>query len=490
MLDHTALNQAGREPLPRSLRRHAGHRLTPSRRRSRVQPGPGVPRGRAEGRGGERADSTCEAGGDARCVRARRDQHPDQRDAARRGLELPAGDRRHAPGADRESPRLPAANAWHHAHAPAERGRDRRRLREQGVDPQRAGHLTHSLLGSDFYREGARVTPAPRRRPNRRARRKLSPAPWLVPVTPNVRPATIGHPARVAAGRPRYLDEDEQRYWASIAGRQVRFEERSEFVEKLTDGKASKVCLEQFLTTAAAENPNRRLRMMALADRVSMTVSGPTSTISSPSSLRPHPGRRTGCRDRASCPGRSAKEKPMRRNRSWPAGPGSSPGRRGRRRTARSARSSRRRSDCSAPWRSFAWSPPRGERGKPQGSGRATPIEVGAALLASAEGYTPKANRLIEDAAGGTGIAGRRRLCAGREPAAAETQTSRRRRRRRKKKSKGPEGAATPAQPSADGTAPNGQSPSKRRRRRKPRPVEPSSSDGTPAPTPARAAEA
>src|SRR5215203_2020620 len=45
----------------------------------------------------------------------------------------------------------------------------------------------HSLLGADFYREGARVTPAPRRRPNRRARRKLSPAPWLVPVTPDVR---------------------------------------------------------------------------------------------------------------------------------------------------------------------------------------------------------------------------------------------------------------------------------------------------------------
>ena len=30
--------------------------------------------------------------------------------------------------------------------------------------------------------------------------------------------------------------------------------------------------LEQFLATAAAENPNRRLRMMALSDRVSMTV--------------------------------------------------------------------------------------------------------------------------------------------------------------------------------------------------------------------------
>ena len=44
----------------------------------------------------------------------------------------------------------------------------------------------HSLLDADFYREGARVTPAPRRRIQRRAQRKLTPAPWLVPVTPDV----------------------------------------------------------------------------------------------------------------------------------------------------------------------------------------------------------------------------------------------------------------------------------------------------------------
>ena len=130
----------------------------------------------------------------------------------------------------------------------------------------------HSLLGADFYREGARVTPAPRRRPNRRARRKLSPAPWLVPVTPDVRRRLAVIQREWQRIDPRYLDEDEQRYWASIAGRQVRFEERAEFVKKLSDGKASKACLEQFLATAAAENPNRRLRMMALSDRVSMTV--------------------------------------------------------------------------------------------------------------------------------------------------------------------------------------------------------------------------
>src|SRR2546425_3975231 len=42
----------------------------------------------------------------------------------------------------------------------------------------------HSLLDADFHREGARVTPAPRRRMQRRARRKLTPAAWLPPPTP------------------------------------------------------------------------------------------------------------------------------------------------------------------------------------------------------------------------------------------------------------------------------------------------------------------
>src|SRR5918992_82219 len=130
----------------------------------------------------------------------------------------------------------------------------------------------HSLLDSDFYRPGARVTPAPRRRIQRRARRKLSPASWLVPVTPDVKRRLSVIAREWQRVDPRFLDEDEQRYWATIAGRQIRYEERVEFVKKLTDGRASKGCLEQFLTTCAAENPNRRLRMTALADRVSMVV--------------------------------------------------------------------------------------------------------------------------------------------------------------------------------------------------------------------------
>ena len=129
----------------------------------------------------------------------------------------------------------------------------------------------HSLLDADFYREGARVIPTPRRRMQRRARRKLTPAPWLVPVTPDVKRRLSVIAREWQRIDPRYLDEDEQRYWATFAGRNLRFEEREAFVQKFTDGRASKAALEQFLFTCAAENPNRRLRMMALADRVSMT---------------------------------------------------------------------------------------------------------------------------------------------------------------------------------------------------------------------------
>ncbi len=125
----------------------------------------------------------------------------------------------------------------------------------------------HSLLDADFYREGARVLPSPRRRYQRRARRKLTPATWLVPVTPDVRRRLGVITREWQRIDPKFLDEDEQRYWATIAGRQIGFDERVEFAKKLAEGRASKVCLEQFLYTCAAENPNRRLRLTALQDR-------------------------------------------------------------------------------------------------------------------------------------------------------------------------------------------------------------------------------
>ncbi|MGH3037094.1 MAG: DEAD/DEAH box helicase family protein, partial [Gaiellaceae bacterium] len=128
----------------------------------------------------------------------------------------------------------------------------------------------HSLLDADFYRPGARVTPAPRRRIQRRAKRKLSPGPWLVPVTPDPRrrvSVITREWERVAPGK---LADDEQLLWARIAGRQVRYEERQAFAEKLA--KASRECREAFLMSCAAENPNRRLRLSALGDRVAVSV--------------------------------------------------------------------------------------------------------------------------------------------------------------------------------------------------------------------------
>src|ERR1700752_2315969 len=99
----------------------------------------------------------------------------------------------------------------------------------------------HSLLDADFYREGARVTPAPPRPAQRRARRNLTPAPWLGSGPPGVRRPQRGIQRGGPRSGPKYLDEDEQRYWATIAGGHIRFDERASFVQKLTDRNASKV---------------------------------------------------------------------------------------------------------------------------------------------------------------------------------------------------------------------------------------------------------
>jgi hypothetical protein len=69
---------------------------------------------------------------------------------------------------------------------------------------------------------------------------------------------------------PSRLAGDEQELWARIAGRQLRFDERQQFAEKLA--RASRECRELFLMSCAAENPNRRLRLAALGDRVATPV--------------------------------------------------------------------------------------------------------------------------------------------------------------------------------------------------------------------------
>ncbi|HZD86944.1 MAG TPA: DEAD/DEAH box helicase family protein, partial [Gaiellaceae bacterium] len=293
----------------------------------------------------------------------------------------------------------------------------------------------HSLLDADFYREGARVTPAPRRRSQRRARRRLTPAPWLVPVTPDVR-RRIGVIQREWQRiDPKYLDEDEQRYWATIAGRQIRFDERASFVQKLTDRSASRAALEQFLTTCAAENPNRRLRMMALQDRVSMRVERAdfddlvTLVTQAPTWDKE---RLSGIRTLLRAIAEEKPDAPEQILARW---------------TWRLARVTRKVQDrrASAEYPDAkrllgALANSRGHRHEENAAKlvRAAldlPRPVGAALLASAEGYTPRATKLIEEAREQLGAIQEVALALSENlPAPKQTSSRSRRRRRRKKK--------------------------------------------------------
>ena len=295
----------------------------------------------------------------------------------------------------------------------------------------------HSLLDADFYREGARVTPAPRRRAQRRHRRKLSPAPWLVPVTPDVKRRLAVIDREWQRIDPRFLDDDEQLYWATIAGRAVRFDERVEFVKKFTEGKANRGALEQFLTACAAENPNRRLRLTALADRVSMKVDRAsfddlvTLVTQAPTWEK---DRVQGVRTLLRSLGDEKVDAPEQILARW---------------TWRLARSTRkvqdRRASAEFPEAKRllgALANSRGHRHEENAAklvnvALAQSREVGAALLASAEGYTPRANQLID--------AARERLGTIQEVAnaladnlpAPKAAGSRSRRRRRKRKKKG-----------------------------------------------------
>ncbi|MDX6486983.1 MAG: ribonuclease, partial [Gaiellaceae bacterium] len=96
------------------------------------------------------------------------------------------------------------------------------------------------------------------------------------------------------------------------------------------------------------------------------------------------------------------------------------------------------------------------------------PIQVGAALLASAEGYTPRATKLIEEAREKLGPVQEVALALSDNLPAPKTQPNKRRRRRRKKKD-GTTGEAATTQAAGE-QAKNGDAPTKpkRRRRRKP----------------------
>ncbi|HVW90081.1 MAG TPA: DEAD/DEAH box helicase family protein [Gaiellaceae bacterium] len=338
----------------------------------------------------------------------------------------------------------------------------------------------HSLLDADFYREGARVTPAPRRRLQRRARRKLTPASWLVPVTPDVLRRKMVIAREWQRVDPKFLDEDEQEFWGEIAGRQLRFDERAAFVEKLTARGASKRAMETFLSTCAAQNPNRRLRLIALADRVSMRVERADfdDLVTLVAQAPPwEKDRAAGVRILLRAIADAKPDAPDQILARW---------------TWRLSRAVRKQLDRKASQEYpdakrllGALANSRGHRheenaAKLVNAALEMPREVGAALLASAEGYTPRATQLLE--------AARERLGSINEVAGwiaenlpqPKTGPTRTRRRRRRKK-KGPETAATPetaavvetpaetGEPAADGE--EAPAPKKRRRRRK-KPVE------------------
>ena len=158
--------------------------------------------------------------------------------------------------------------------APAQGGRHRRRLRPEGRDAQRARRLAALA---------ARLRLLPRGRPRHpgaaaadAAARAAAPDPGAVARPGHARTCGGGcgviqrewqrdRPALPRRGRAALLGDDRGPQRPLRGAR--RASRRSS-----PSGDASKAALEQFLATCAAENPNRRLRMTALADRVSMIV--------------------------------------------------------------------------------------------------------------------------------------------------------------------------------------------------------------------------
>src|SRR5204863_3875921 len=229
----------------------------------------------------------------------------------------------------------------------------------------------------------------------------------------------------------------EQKYWGTIAGRNMRFEERTDLVRKFTERGASKGALAQFLSTCAAENPNRRLRMIALSDRVSTPVERAdfddlvTLVTQAPTWEK---DRLQGIRVllRAIADGHAAAPDQILARWTWKLA-----------RASRKAQDRRASAEFPEAKRLLgALANSRGHRheenvAKLVNAALEQPLPVGAALLASAEGYTPRATQLIE--------AARERLGTLQEVAGALAENlpqpkltsgrSRRRKRRKRKRS-------------------------------------------------------
>src|SRR5829696_640420 len=334
----------------------------------------------------------------------------------------------------------------------------------------------HSLLDADFYREGARVTPAPRRRVQRRARRKLSPAPWLVPVTADVARRLAVIQREWQRIDPKFLDEDEQRYWATIAGRQIRFDQRADFAKRFVERSASRVALETFLSICAAENPNRRLRITALQDRVSMVVERADfdDLVTLVSQAPPwEKDRSAGIRILLRAIGEGKANAPDQILQGW---------------TWRLAKATRkvqdRRASAEFPEAKRLLGAVANSRGHRHEENvqkliqvaKALPLNVGAALLASSEGYTPRASNALDRAREELGeIKEIANALADNLPAPKAPSRKSRRRKRKKKGGDATAPTQTQVQPAAgagsNGAAAEGAeqatAPKRRRRRRR-----------------------
>ena len=231
----------------------------------------------------------------------------------------------------------------------------------------------------------------------------------------------------------------------------MRFEERVEFVKKLTAANTTKSALEQFLYTCAAENPNRRLRMTALADRVSMGVDRAsfddlvTLVTQAPTWEK---DRAQGVRVllRGLAEGKADAPEQILWRWTW--------------KLARATRKIQdRRASAEYPEAKRllgALANSRGHRheenaAKLVNTARELPIEVGVALLASAEGYTPKATRLIDEARESLGTV--EEVAAALAENLPQPKLQGRSRRRRRRKKKGGQAKQQPAE-NQNGTQP------------------------------------
>jgi ribonuclease E len=339
----------------------------------------------------------------------------------------------------------------------------------------------HSLLDADFYRPGARVTPAPRRRVQRRARRKLSPVSWLVPVTPDPRRRVLVIQREWERINPGKLADDEQLLWSSIAGRQLRFDERQAFAEKLA--KATRECREAFLMSCAAENPNRRLRLSALGDRVAISVDRASfddlvSMVTSAPTWEKD--RMHGIRILLRAIGEGKAEAPADIGSRW---------------TWKLARATRklqdRRASADLPDAKRllgALTNSRGHRHEENAARLVNvaleqPIHVGAALLASAEAYTPTAQRLIDGARERLGTIEEvaNALADNLPQAKAPSGKSRRRRRRKKRQAEAAKAAKVAATSEPGDAKPPAKSNGGRRPPRKKKPQKPEAAAAKPA---------